>query len=308
MGDYLEEIIDKVKQMDFKDSIDFSLKFKNIVIFGMGGSGIAGKIFQDLFTKFPVISIDSYEFPQYIDENTLFISISYSGNTEETIRATDMAIKRGAKVWAITSGGELSKMVKNVILIPKGLQPRSSIGYLLNPLLLGSGLANDDSLKEAKENIEKLNREHEEMKIIADEIYYGNKIPAIFGFPPYKYVAYRLKTQFNENSKVLAYWSYFPELNHNDTMPLKSTYRKEQFYFIALTYPNINEIYLKRLKITSEICDFNYKEVRAMGESLASQIYTSIHQGDLISYYLAKRRGVDPRDVNIIEELKRRLS
>ncbi len=308
MGDYIEEIVEKSKQMDFRDSVDFTGKFKNIVIFGMGGSGIAGKIFQDLFTKVPVISLDSYEFPEFVDENSLFISISYSGNTEETLKATEMAMKKGAKVWAITSGGELSKMVKNVIMIPRGLQPRSAIGYLLNPLLLGSGLANEDSLREAKENLERLNKEHEELKKVADEIYLGNKIPAIFGFPPFRYIAYRLKTQFNENSKILAYWSYFPELNHNDTMPLKSTYRKDLFYFIALTYPNMNEMYLKRLKVTSRICDFNYREVKALGASIASQIYTSIHQGDLISYYLAKRRGVDPRDVSIIEELKKNLS
>ncbi len=308
MQEYLNEITGKTKQMDFFERIDFSQKHSNVVIAGMGGSGISGKIFQDLYTKEPVITIDSYELPDFINHSTLFIAISYSGNTEETILATKFALNRGAKVFAITSGGLLSEIVRDTIIIPKGLQPRSSIGYLLNPLLIGSGIADEVSLQEAKRELEKINNDHNEIVKMADEIYINNKIPVIFGFPPLRYLAYRLKTQFNENAKILAYWSYFPELNHNDTMPLRDTYRREEFYHMALTFSNMDKRYVKRLKITSQICNFSFRELRARGNSIVAQLYSLIHLGDLLSYYVALRRNVDPKDVSVIEELKRKLN
>ncbi len=123
-----------------KDQIKFGGRFEvkdheNIVIAGMGGSGISGKILSEFYSKKPLFVVDDYNIPDFVDEKTEFFAVSYSGNTEETLHAANQAKKKGAHVHAITSGGSLSKMNYDTILIPSGLQPRSALGYLLMPLV-----------------------------------------------------------------------------------------------------------------------------------------------------------------------------
>jgi glucose/mannose-6-phosphate isomerase len=305
--DYLEEINSLRDQVSFRKEISLPEKFTSVVIAGMGGSGIAGRIFKDIYGAKPVVIVDSYSIPKFVDSSTFFIAISYSGNTAETISALEEAKKRGAKVAAITSGGMIEDMVPDPVIIPRGLQPRSAIGFLLIPLLRGFGIVTDSDLGEARSTIEKTGRDTSYYEQVAMEIHSGKRIPVIYGTSPFGSIAYRWKTQFNENAKILSYSSYFPELNHNDTMALEKTFRKDEFYFIVLTSGQTEPILRRRIKITSELCNVSFNEINGEGDSTASIIFTLIHKGDYISYFLARYRNVDPRDVAIIEELKERL-
>lgn len=304
--DYIEELMGLRNQLDFRGSIEIPDEAENIVIAGMGGSGIAGRIFKEIYSKKPVITVDSYEIPEFIDSGTLFIAISYSGNTEETIAAVEEARRRGAITKAITSGGKLAREVRDTIIIPPGLQPRSSIGYLLIPLLRGAGYGEKDFV-EAKKLLKKIDEDNTHLKEIANEIWEGRKTPVVYGTPPFREIAYRWKTQFNENSKLISYWSYFPELNHNDTMALENDYRKGDFYFMVLESAFTDERIQRRIGITSELCNVKFRKIEGEGESIISQLFTLIHKGDYISYHLAKLRNIDPRDVSIIEKLKKEL-
>lgn len=306
--DYLEEIISLREQLSFKGEVKPPDKFESIVIAGMGGSGIAGKIFLDIFNEKPVTLVDSYQIPEFVNSDTFFIAISYSGNTEETLSALEKARKKGAKISAITSGGKLARLVPDSIIVPPSLQPRSAIGFLSVPLLKGFGIIKESEIDEAVENVKEIDSDTSSYRDIAEEIFSGNKIPVIYGTPPLSSIAYRWKTQFNENSKVLAYSSQFPELNHNDTMALEKTYRKDEFYFLVLTHKAVDNKVRNRIRITSQICSIKFKEIKGEGTSIFSNIFTLIHKGDYISYFLAKLRKVDPRDVLIIEDLKKRLS
>ncbi len=305
--DYIEEIKGLKEQMTFLEDIEFPESVRNIVMAGMGGSGIAGKIFQEIYTKKPVALTDSYSIPDFVNEDTLFIGVSYSGNTEETLAATNLAMKRGARVSAITSGGKLGETVKDAVIIPKGLQPRSAIGYLLNPVLVGAGF-DVSNFNETREVLSRMDEDRREFEQIAAEIGQYRKTPVVYGTPPFSTIAYRIKTQFNENSKIISYWSYFPELNHNDTVALENDYRKDEFYFMVLRSSFTSEEVARRIKVTSDLCKIKFREISAEGYSLISQLYSLIHKGDYISYYLAKLRNIDPRDVSIIERLKKELS
>ncbi len=294
-----------------KDQIKFNKAFKveqhkNIVIAGMGGSGISGKIFSELYTKEPVFVVDDYKIPDFVDDKTEFFAVSYSGNTEETLIAAEEAKKRGSHVHAITSGGELSKSGYDTIIIPSGLQPRSAIGYLLMPLINTFIPQSEGDRDEAYHLLEEMDMNNGEMKNLAMKIYEKNLIPVIYGSSPFRNIAYRWKTQFNENSKIIAYSNYFSELNHNDTMPLKDTYRKDEFIFMVFS-SNDSRI-RKRIEITGKITGTEFRMIEPMGNSNFVRMLYLVHYGDYVTYHLANMRNIDPQDVSLIEELKRKLS
>lgn len=306
--DYIEEIISLKEQMMFHGEIRPPTGFDNIVIAGMGGSGIAGKIFRDIYSVKPVTLVESHKIPDFVDSNTLFIAISYSGNTEETLSALEAAKNKGAKIESITSGGKLASIVPEAVIVPKGYQPRSAIGYLTLPLLKGFGLVGKVEIEEAVEEINKIDTDTSTYREIAEKLFSTRSIPVIYGTHPLGSLAYRWKTQFNENSKILSYSGEFPELNHNDTMALEKTYRKDEFYFFVLTHKFTDNNTMNRIGITSELSNIRFSEIKGEGDSLLSNLFTIIHKGDYISYFLATLRKTDPKDVSIIEDLKKRLN
>ena len=257
---FLDELKNLKEQIKSTDKFNVDFNFDNIVISGMGGSGIVGNIFQEYYTDRPVISIGDYGIPSFVNEKTLFIGISYSGNTEETINNVEEAKKRGAHVMAITSGGKLETIVENSIIIPSDFQPRSALGYMLMPLYNTFSPVDADKVSEAYDILNDMDKNHSEMKAEAFKIYENSSIPIIYGSKPFKSVAYRWKTQFNENAKTFAFYSYFPELNHNDTMPLKSAYRRSEYLFYAFESDNarINQ----RIKITQDITGEQFSVVK----------------------------------------------
>lgn len=305
------EFIDELKTL--KDQVRFAKKFKveedfeNIVIAGMGGSGIAGKIFQEIYTKRPVLTVDDYHIPEFVNDKTLFIATSYSGNTEETIAATDKAIQKGAKIMIITTGGRLSGYNEEKISVPPGLQPRSSLGYMLMPLINTFMPQSEAVIGSTSKMLEEMDRNNEDIRKTAELVWEGNKIPVIYGQSPFKSISYRWKTQFNENSKILAYSSSFPELNHNDTVPLKNTYRKDEFIFLTFDTQSDPRI-SKRIEVTSNITETSFLKIRPRGNTTFENLFYLIHYGDYLSYHLSLMRGLDPADVSVIEELKQRLS
>ena len=144
----LKKVIDSMpEQVREAYNSDVSIKLKgvpdNILICGMGGSGIAGKILQSYAEnsglKIPIFTINDYTIPPYVTKNSLFIISSYSGNTEETISCYKEATRNGHNIIVITSGGKLMEYAtrdKNaLIILPKGLQPRNAIAYLFFPII-----------------------------------------------------------------------------------------------------------------------------------------------------------------------------
>ncbi|WP_393970757.1 bifunctional phosphoglucose/phosphomannose isomerase [Oxyplasma meridianum] len=300
--DFIEELKTLKTQVLISDSFKIPEHFDNIVISGMGGSGIVGKLFSELYHLKPVICLDDYDIPDFVGKNTVFIGISYSGNTEEAISCTKQALKKGAHVFVITSGGDLSKLSNERIVIPSGLQPRSAIGYMLMPLL-NTFLNIDAEKRNSISNlINGVDLHHEEASQLGKEIANEKKIPVIYGFSPFRYVAYRWKTQFNENSKLMAINNYFPELNHNDTMSLRDTYLKETFFFI--TFGGSSGKISRRIDATEKVTSTTFHKVEPLGIDDIEKMFYLIHFGDYISLETAMIRNMDPRDVSSIEHLK----
>lgn len=305
--DFLEELKTLKEQVLFRERFTIDPEeYDNIVISGMGGSGIVGNIFSELYTKKPVIVVSDYDIPEFANDKTLFIGISYSGNTEETLSTLKQAEEAGCHIVGITSGGKLSQANHRIIKIPKGLQPRSSLGYMLMPLINSLLPVSDEERISTSQLLAKIDSDNAQLKTLAEEIGSKQQIPVVLGFSPFKWVAYRWKTQFNENSKILAFSNFFPELNHNETMPYKGTYRKDIFRFIVIGNPD-NVRIKKRIEITGNITGTGFTYLPDEGQSTFEKLFALIHKGDYLTYHLAHYLNVDPTDVSLIEELKKKL-
>ena len=303
---FIDELQLLKEQLRFDGKIKKTTGFSDIVIAGMGGSGVAGKIFQEFYSTVPVHTVDDYEIPDFVSKKTLFVAISFSGNTEETVDAVKKASKKKAYIVTISSGGMISDYADEKIKIPENkIQPRSAIGYMLTPLLRSFKLVDNDAIKATYKLLAELDRDNKECVLHAKRIVETMAIPVIYGHRPFKTVAYRWKTQFNENAKLIAYANNFPELNHNDTMALSHTYRKNSFYFI--TFESEDERMKRRVDATSEITNTELNLIKPKGRTAIEKLFYLIHYGDYVTYHTSTLRGVNPADIGLVEEIKRRL-
>ncbi len=293
----------------------------NILICGLGGSGIGGSILNELVIKnanTPITISKGYFIPAYVNDQSLVIISSYSGNTEETLNCLELAIAKNAKIVCVTSGGkvlEISKSKKiDHIIVPGGMPPRSCLGYSLTQLffilaffkIIDSYFIND--LEAAIKLIEK-----EEKNIISDANIIAKKLvdktPVIYATTYYEGIAIRFRQQLNENAKVLCWHHIIPEMNHNelvgwtkkdDNLAVIIFIDKDE-YFRNVARVDINKEVIK--KYTSHIT-----EIYSKGNSEIEKAIYFIHLGDWISVILGELRGVDLMEVNVINFLKSALS
>lgn len=288
-------------------------KVDKIVVAGMGGSAVGGDILKAYMhdSRVPVFVIKDYSIPNFVDESTLFFAVSYSGNTEETLSAYAEAVKRKAKIVAVTSGGQLAGMAKKVIKIPSGMQPRAALGYLFFPVigvLANSGIV-DVKGDEIEETLEILGKS-DDFKAAGERL--ANKIkgrtPLIYSSSLLGPVAYRWKTQINENSKMPAFHHVFAELNHNEIVGYQLM-NKGDWIAVFIRDSHDNERIRLRMDITKEIISsrVEVEELFTRGENLLARIFSGIYYGDFVSYYLALANRVDPTPVSVIENLKKKL-
>ncbi len=291
--------------------IKIGRRVSNILVLGLGGSGIGGDILKSIVQTLPVIVIKDYNIPDFVNEETLVFAVSYSGNTEETLSAVTQAKNRNAQVIAITSGGQLSELGDSLIRVPQGLQPRNAIGYLFLPILgvlYNSGLIRikNTDMNEMIQVLSDVNYFEEKGIDIAKKI--GDKIPIIYSSIDFEACAYRFKCEINENAKRPAYHHVFPELCHNELVGYKGMERSR--YLVLLLRSSTDH---ERIRLRMDICKQLFEEfvevveIIAVGQSKFAKMFSIIYLGDWVSYYLALHFRVDPTPVDVIEALKRKL-
>ncbi|EQD78788.1 bifunctional phosphoglucose/phosphomannose isomerase, partial [mine drainage metagenome] len=209
--------------------------------------------------------MDSYNCPHFVNELTLFIAVSYSGNTEETLSCTIEAKNRGAKIFSITSGGALKNISDFTITIPQGYQPRSAIGFLLMPIV-NSLLPNiSGDLQEIASNLKSVSEKEDEIKLLANEIYSSGKTPYFVSWSPTRSVAYRCKTQFNENSKSFASSGSLSEMDHNELVPMGTEKKIDPFFYIAFINTFSKRNYF-RLELSKKLSGLKIKDIELKGK------------------------------------------
>jgi len=293
----------------------------SVLICGLGGSGIGGKIISLLIRdeiKIPVVTTNDYSIPNFVDENTLVIASSYSGNTEETLTAVKESHKRGAEVVSITSGGELLQLSKennwNHFVVPGGEQPRGMLAYSLVQLLFifqKHNLVSTIFTNQLTEIIDYVEAHEENIKKdafkLANEIH--NKHLVIYGDASLEGVLVRFRQQINENAKELCWHHALPEMNHNELVGWAGG--NENFAVIKLNSSFDFYRTQKRWEICKGIISNKTNaiyEIDAIGSTpLIQQLYL-IHLTDWISVLLAEIKNVNSTEVDVIIHLKSELS
>ncbi|MCD6429303.1 bifunctional phosphoglucose/phosphomannose isomerase [bacterium] len=314
-------------KVGFKASSSLKLKkkVKGICICGMGGSALPGSIlYAWINTKkidLPVIVNRDYSLPYRVKKGWLVVCISYSGNTEETLSCFREALKNNLKVASIGSGGKLETLSKKYripfIKIPSGIPPRTAIGYQFGALvgiLQNCGILSKKDIQEllALENIDARKLENYG-KDLSQKIV--KKIPIIYASNKFKIAARIWKIAFNENSKIPAFWNYFPELNHNEMVGFEEGNHKlltinNNLYFIILRDKNDHQRIKKRMQLTAEILKklgLKGRIIDIKGKTYLEKIFNSIILAYWTSYYLAQHYGINPVPVKLVEEFKKKL-
>jgi glucose/mannose-6-phosphate isomerase len=334
LPEYCEDAIKRAKKLNIPREAEiskgFSIRYekpKNILIAGMGGSAIGGEMLRCWLRDELPVPVDvcrDYNLPAYANNDTLAFVISYSGGTEETLSAFVDAIRRRCMTMTITSGGHLLSFSKKLniphIVIPDGFPSRASFPYIFFPpaILLNKMKIISNREGEIEEAISVLRSVSEEnsprnptesnpSKKLALEL--EGTIPVVYGFGLYEAVAHRMKTQFNENSKLLSMYDLFPELNHNEIVGWEASQNLTKNLSVILLRDRKEPSEIKqRIELTKSLLSDKAKkthEIYARGEGRFARMLSLKCVGDFLSVYLAILRRIDPTPVRNIEEVKR---
>ena len=314
----LEHFPDHIDNAFFKLAKDIKIKgeYNKIIVAGMGGSALPGDILQSYLSDksdIPVFVHKSYDLPKFVDKDSIVFTVSYSGNTEETISAYKVARGKSCATIAIASGGKLLEKAesdsKPLVKIPKGIQPRQAVGYQFFAIL--RILQNSGIIKKVDKEVEELTKKlnNPAFKKKGEELATNlvDKIPVVYGSHLFRPVAEVWKAALNENCKTTAFYNYFPELNHNEMLGF--TNPRGEFHVIFIREEDCHRKIIKRFKITRDLISKNASttEVVIKGESELTTIFTGILMGFWTAYFLALKYGVDPTPVKMVEDLKKKL-
>ena len=301
---------------------------RSVTVAGMGGSAIGGDLAAALLAdelKVPMSIHRDYGLPAYVGRDSLVIASSYSGNTEETLAAFDLAQKRGAKVLVLTTGGRLADLAKAasypVVTFSYKAQPRAALGYSLG-LVLGCltklGFVRDLSsdIEAALSDLARLEeRVHEgartnDAKKLAIELY--GRVPFAYGAGVMGVMARRVKGQWNENAKNWSAYDVMSELNHNAVVGFPNPrVAREALTVLLLRSDRDNPRHKIRFDVTAELLDraqIPHVTLRFAGQNMLSEVLQMTLFTDYVTFYLALLNGADPSEVRSIDYLKDRLT
>ncbi len=328
--DHIEESWRKMKQ----SKMPALGKKGALIICGMGGSAMAGRMLRDLIRQeasVPIFLESSYSLPAFADKNTPVICISYSGDTEEVLECFQNALLRGCPTVAITAGGRLAREAEKygvpAVVIQGGIPPRAALGLILTPLLYLVSTwrlyqVSDEDIESAARRARKLVEKNSisgdatasRSLQLAKRLY--GKTPLIYsGHGLLASAAYRWKCQFNENSKSMAFANNFPELGHNEIMGWDSPERLRADYFLILLrdaedHPRVQrgmEIMHKTLEPLASGAVLIDSEGDPGRSGRLARLLSIVLLGDFTSVYLAVEYGKDPTPIERIDRLKEEL-
>ncbi len=303
--------------------------FANIVYAGMGGSALAA-LMSALWPGYrvPFEISRQYAVPEYVNDKTLFIACSYSGNTEETLSALNAAEKKKAHIVVIASGGKLQEIAKekgyHFILLPQAEQPRYAVFYNLKAIVQLLAKANmfvDDTTdrelaaaagfltNHIQDFLPDVPTSKNPAKKLAQELM-GKSIVVYAGefLAP---AAYKWKISFNENAKNVAWMGQLPEFNHNEFIGWSSHPVQKPYAVIDLRSSFEHPRVLKRFELSAKLLSGKRPEphvVQAEGQTHLQQLLWTVLMGDFTSLYLGLLNGLNPAPVELVEKFKKELA
>lgn len=300
-------------------------RVENVVVLGMGGSGIAGDVLVATAAPFmpvPVTVVKSYEPPDYVGTGSLVFAVSFSGNTEETVEAATGAYEAGASLIVVAGGGALTRLAEEwkvpVVAVPRDIpQPRAALGALAVPplvLLEEIGLF-PGALQWVDQAVDQLRRRRDELLRpgnVAEEVAgrIGRTIPLVHSSGALgAAAALRWKAQVNENAKCPAFFNVYPELCHNEIAGWgqHGDATRQLVSLVNLRHDAEHPQVSRRFDLVAEVLlevVADVIEVRAAGDGDLAQLLDLALVGDFVSLHLAGHEDIDPGPIPILDELK----
>ena len=320
INDFTNHLTDAISIANNTTLTPCNKEIRNVLICGLGGSGIGGTIVADIVSpkvNIPIAATKDYSIPNFVNEHTLVIANSYSGNTEETLFALEKCQAKGAEIAVITSGGKLKTIAEEnnytKIIIPGNQPPRAMFGYAFTELFFILNHYNliDDSFKSDFEkaiallDTEKSDIQKQAMDL-AKKIY--KQTPVIYVANGFEGVAVRFRQQINENSKMLCWHHVVPEMNHNELLGWRTNVDDlAVVYFRNKCDYERNQIRMDiNKKVISKYTD-NISEIWSKGDSVIENSLYHINLGDWVSWYLSEMNNVDAIEIDVINFLKGEL-
>ncbi len=327
----MTELVPTSKQLhDFVDDLEKSLKYEyperidcdNIILCGMGGSAISGNIVADYCLKSsnkPIVPVMNACLPNWVDERSLVIISSYSGNTLESLEVYKQSLSVNCKKVIITSGGHLKKIAEkngdSLIIMPDNLHPRHSIGYMIGYILgvvraaTNMGCPHDilesiNVLRSYRDGLE--DKDGQASKIAKQFI---GHIPVICSYNNIQSIVFRWKTQFNENSKYVAFCTTMSEFVYSDLKGWVNGQRSNYSLLIIVDDEKEIEVDSYVCKLIGYLKDHKveYSLLSLGGHSSTENMFRALMLGDYISMYMAEIQKIDPSEVPPISSLKNKL-
>ncbi len=304
---------------------------RQIVIAGMGGSAIGADLLATYATPIcpvPIIVHRDYDLPAFAQgPETLFIASSHSGNTEETLTAFDAAEAAGCAIMVLSTGGKLAEKAAEINVplwkFEHAGQPRAAVGYsfgLLLALFVRIGLIPVDQA-DIPQTVADMKSQQETLRADVP----AEKNPAkrsagqaagrwvtVFGANYLAPVARRWTGQINEIAKTGSNFEYLPEADHNTLAgvinPEKILLHTHSIFLRAKSDHPRNRLRSNLTRKTFMLEALSTDTCDARGKTSLSQMWTALHFGDYVAYYLAMIYGVDPTPVDALVMLKEKLA
>jgi len=293
----------------------------HIVFVGMGGSGALGDIFSSILSKtnLHIRVVKGYNLPKTVNENTLVVAISVSGNTNETNTVLEKASKLSCKLIAFSSGGKMEKFCKDnniqFIKIKKFHSPRASfpsfLFSILNILLpiipieekdVQSAL---DKMQEVKKIISIKNNSDDNLAMTLAK--WISNVPLIYYPWGLECVAIRFKSSLQENSKTHVIIEDIVESCHNGVV----AWEKESSIKPIMIRGNDDHFKtIEKFEILAEYFDeknIEYKEIFSGNGNILTKIISLIYILDYVTIYKSILEGIDPTPVRTIEYIKKKI-
>lgn len=305
----------------------FSRPIKNIVFTGMGGSVLVAEFARTWpRVNAPYVVSKEYALPSFVNEDTLVIAASYSGNTEETLEALEHARAAGAQIAVITHGGKLLENAEKhgdiLAKLADAPQPRAGVfsAYrALVEILEAAQLVDPHATIELENIVESLEaaaktwaanvpEANNYAKQLAQQM--AGKTPIIYAGPLMAPAAWKWKIDVNENAKNTAWHGVIPEFNHNEFIGWSSHPVEKPFAVIDLLSSFEHERVKKRFEVSDRLLSGMRPasiNVDAKGQSVVEQLLYLVLLGDHATTYLAILNGVNPTPVDLVEKFKKEL-
>lgn len=328
LPEQIADAVARAEEADLAPLVDAG-PFAEVVVCGMGGSGIAGDVLAAVGwprLAVPVTIVKSYRLPAHVGPRSLVFAVSCSGDTEETLSAAGDARLRGAAVVTVAGPGELARIAERegtvLVPVPTGVpQPRAALGALSVPLLVvleRIGMLQEvralllDAADVTASSRDLLVRPASAAEEIARRV--GRTIPLFHGSPgPSAVAAMRWKTQVNENAKAPALFALQPELCHNEVAGwgVHGDVTRQAMTLVTLRYGGEHPQVARRFELVKHLMTevvANVVDVRTDARTDVAALFDLVLLGDFVSLHMAAREGVDPGPVPALADLKRQLS